>query len=106
MTLSWFAVAERRTVDEKDMTTRLPRLPRPAAALFAAAALALAAPAASQASTQTHHSSDPIAHIALGPMERGAHPLPRHHVVKHHRHAGRRAASRRSSHIRLSVSAG
>jgi hypothetical protein len=68
------------------MTARLPHLPRPAAALFVAASLALAAPAASQASTPAHHSA-PIAHIALGPMERGATPSAHHHAVKHPRFA-------------------
>jgi hypothetical protein len=80
------AAEPRRGADEEGMTSRLLRLSRPAAAFVAAAAIALAAPAASLASSQTGHSG-PTAHIALGLMD--SHSM-HHHVVKHHavkRHA-------------------
>jgi hypothetical protein len=71
-------------VDQRDMPSRLLRTPRLAAALFAAAALALTAPAVGLASTSTEHAG-PTAHIALGLMDSGVgmrHSF-QHHAVKH-----------------------
>jgi type IV secretory pathway protease TraF len=75
------------------MASRIRFSPRPAAALLAAGALMLTAPAAGLASSQTHRSG-PTAHVALGLMDSGVRHSPRHHAVKRHRHAARHAATR------------
>jgi hypothetical protein len=62
--------------------------PRLAAALVAAAALALTAPAASLASSSSRQAG-PTAHIALGLMDSGVgvRHSSRHHAVKKHQQA-------------------
>ena len=93
MAFALIAIVDGPRVDTHDMPSRVLRTVRPAAALLAAAALVLTAPAAGLANSRPLHSG-PIAHVALGLMDSGARHSPRHHAVKRHRHANGHAGAR------------